>query len=196
MKRYATADPHFGHANIIKHCGRPFSSVEEMDQVMIDNINEVVMPKDELYVIGDFAFRGAKPKDYLDRINCKKVILILGNHDLGDNSDFYKVYPYLELKKTELENEEGRKLNIVLFHYPMRSWNWSFHGSYHLFGHVHNNKHYDKPRELSLNVGVDCHNFKPLSFEEIHKIMKNKDWKNPKMIRNRSMTENYGGTSD
>ena len=46
MKYFFTSDSHFHHANIIKYCNRPFSSVEEMNQVMIERWNEVVKPDD------------------------------------------------------------------------------------------------------------------------------------------------------
>ena len=52
-----------------------------MDQVIIDNINNIVGCKDELYILGDFCFKGKKPIEYRARINCQKVHLILGNHD-------------------------------------------------------------------------------------------------------------------
>ncbi|MBL8880695.1 MAG: hypothetical protein JNG88_16400 [Phycisphaerales bacterium] len=52
-----TADTHFGHANIIKHCRRPFASVEEMDETLLRNINARVGRSDTLYHLGDFALR-------------------------------------------------------------------------------------------------------------------------------------------
>ena len=56
MSTFFTSDHHFGHAKIIEYCKRPFSSVEEMNQVMIDRWNEVVGPDDHVYHLGDFAF--------------------------------------------------------------------------------------------------------------------------------------------
>jgi len=32
---FFTADLHFGHENIIKHCNRPFKSADEMDAMLI-----------------------------------------------------------------------------------------------------------------------------------------------------------------
>ena len=53
---YFTADLHLGHANIIRHCGRPFASVEDMDRCLIDNWNRRVRPEDTVYILGDLMF--------------------------------------------------------------------------------------------------------------------------------------------
>ena len=78
---FFTADLHLGHANIIKHCTRPFLSSDEMDDYLISVWNSRVCSNDNIYIIGDFIFRSVKsPEDYLKRLNGKKH-LILGNHD-------------------------------------------------------------------------------------------------------------------
>ena len=51
---FFTADEHYGHVNIIRYCGRPFSSVEEMDQELIKRHNAVVGPEDTVIHAGDF----------------------------------------------------------------------------------------------------------------------------------------------
>lgn len=48
------ADFHFGHANIIRFCSRPFSTVREMDQAILDRLNASVKTNDILYFLGDF----------------------------------------------------------------------------------------------------------------------------------------------
>ena len=56
-RTFVIADPHFGDPNIIKFENRPFPSVEEMDQTLIDNWNyRVEEPDDTVYVLGDFSF--------------------------------------------------------------------------------------------------------------------------------------------
>ena len=56
---FFTADLHLGHKNIIRHCSRPFSSVGEMDAAIVAQINSKCGANDTLWVLGDFAFRGA-----------------------------------------------------------------------------------------------------------------------------------------
>ena len=50
---YFTSDLHLGHANIIRHCNRPFSSVVEMDETLIKNWNMRVHPDDTGYVLNE-----------------------------------------------------------------------------------------------------------------------------------------------
>ena len=66
--KYYIADTHFGHENIMKHCNRPFDSVEEMDKTIIKHINEIVGPGDDLYILSDFCHWNqqiADPVEYL-----------------------------------------------------------------------------------------------------------------------------------
>jgi len=67
---------------------------------------------------------------------------------------------------------------IVLFHYSLREWNASHWGTYHLYGHSHGTLE-DLSNSLSFDIGVDCHNFYPLSYKEVKSIMRKKDWKPP-----------------
>ena len=52
---FFTSDTHFNHKAIISYCSRPFESVEEMNDRLIDNWNQVVKPNDTVYHLGDFA---------------------------------------------------------------------------------------------------------------------------------------------
>lgn len=53
---YYTADLHLGHANVLRHDGRPFASVEEMDQDLMENWNRRVTDRDRIYIGGDLIF--------------------------------------------------------------------------------------------------------------------------------------------
>lgn len=156
---YYTSDTHFGHRNIIRFCNRPFATAEEMDEEIIRRWNSRVTSDDIVFHLGDFAFRNAKAtQNYLDRLNGEKH-LIWGNHDSPSTKKapgWFSSQQYLEIK------DQGHP--VILFHYPMLSWNKRFHGSLHLFGHVHGTV---PGRENSWDVGVDCTNFYPVTLDEL-----------------------------
>jgi len=78
---FFTADSHFGHANIIKYCNRPFNSVDEMDETMVRRWNSVVEPSDVVYHLGDFALcKNGYAKNILNCLN-GKIYLCRGSHD-------------------------------------------------------------------------------------------------------------------
>lgn len=80
-KIFYISDTHFGHKNCIKFDNRPFETVEEMDQTLIDNWNKKVSDEDTVYIIGDFIYRSGNTFEwYLKQLKGKKI-LVSGNHD-------------------------------------------------------------------------------------------------------------------
>lgn len=154
-----TSDQHFSHSNIIDYCNRPFDDVNEMNEEIIDRHNEVVGPNDTVYNLGDFAFfRNADITEWIDLLNGKQVF-IKGNHDKWLGAD--ELPQILEITPRV---KNGHKQKVIMCHYPLASWNGSFHGSIHVFGHCHGNY---EPKGKSLDVGVDCWDFYPVSLEQI-----------------------------
>jgi calcineurin-like phosphoesterase family protein len=160
MAHIFTSDLHLGHANIISYCSRPFSNVDEMNQVIIDRWNEVVGPADTVWCLGDFAFLRADPKTLrrlFSQLQGSKH-LIAGNHDgksvreLGWSS----VRDYAEIVVD--------KTRIVLSHYSMRTWNGMRHGSVQLYGHSHGAL---PGTAQCVDVGVDAWDFRPVTWPQI-----------------------------
>ena len=82
METFFTCDTHFSHANIVKYCSRPFSSVSEMNQEMIARWNAVVGAEDTVYHLGDFAMvKAYEWPAILKQLNGSRKILIRGGHD-------------------------------------------------------------------------------------------------------------------
>jgi calcineurin-like phosphoesterase family protein len=163
MNTFFTADTHLGHSAIIRFCSRPFSNVEEMNEIIIKNWNLKVKPKDRVYIIGDFAF-GSREKilNYTRRLSGHKI-LIVGNHDnIGQPSS----YGFAE--KYQLLTAKINGTYITMCHYAMRIWERSHYDSWHLFGHSHGTL---EAMGKSWDVGVDNNGFAPLEFEEVKKIM-------------------------
>ncbi|WP_108867399.1 metallophosphoesterase family protein [Aquimarina aquimarini] len=175
-----TADTHFGHKNILDYTNRSFSSVDEMDEVLIENWNDKVYPDDEVYHLGDVGLCSPnKLKKILERLN-GKIYLIKGNHEKSAEAckdRFEWIKDYYELIMPDPDGFKEQQL-VVLFHYAMRVWQASHHGTYHIYGHSHGELS-DDPNALSFDVGVDCHNYGPINYQDIKKIMKNKNWTKP-----------------
>lgn len=146
-KVFFTGCTHFDHANIIRLADRPFGSVDEMDDVLVQNWNKVVKPNDEVFHLGDHTY-GVVDGNQLERmtfwnerLNGRKH-LILGNHDTCStwnedghltrnfiNFGFSSINRYLDLKRN------GKR--FILFHYPMEDWDGRYKGSIHLHCHTH-----------------------------------------------------------
>lgn len=179
---FITSDTHFGHSNICvgtsawsdKSGCRPFNTVEEHDKVILDNINSAVKEDDILYLLGDFTVgtkSGSLKLDkadayvyYRNQIRCKNIIYIRGNHSLSrDKLQIINVFSYVndyyELKY------KGRL--IVMFHYPIHSWNSMSNGSYHLFGHEHSGR----IRGRSRDIGVDGNNYQPYNLDDVVNLL-------------------------
>ncbi len=164
-----TADFHFGHNNIIRYCNRPFRSVEEMDQTILDRLNASVKANDILYFLGDFCIGSkAKALEHRKQIRCKKIFAVPGNHDKQVRKLTDEFSWFSNLAEISIHGQP-----IVICHYAMRVWNRSHHGAWHLYGHSHGNLP-DTPTSLSMDVGVDTHDFRPWHFDEISLLLTEK----------------------
>lgn len=171
-KIFFTSDTHFWHKNIIRYCKRPFSSVEEMNEALIENWNNKVPPDGIVFHLGDFCFAGAdKIKELTSRLN-GNIILIKGNHDhlsKGMQSLFYHTSYEMSI--------EIDKHRIYLNHYAFLTFAGASNPNpvIQLFGHVHSGTNCggsDKGRLKYLfpsqyDVGVDNNNYTPVSWEEV-----------------------------
>lgn len=167
---YFTADTHFGHANIIKSCGRPFADVEEMNEAMIAAWNERVTENDTVYIVGDMFFLCKDVESILNRLRGKKS-LILGNHD-GEWKKKVDLPKYFVSVDKYLEISDGQHA-LTFYHYPLLDWQHK-KNAYMIHGHIHANTNDDYfplllTRDRVLNAGVDINGFRPVTFDELVK---------------------------
>lgn len=161
-KTFFTADQHYGHANIIRFCSRPFSSVQEMDETLILNHNKVVSKGDLVIHGGDFSLHSKREfvqKKYISRLNGEHIFLE-GSHDKWLKGSISRQIFLLKVK-------EINQL-IVVCHYALHVWPKSHFNSWHLYGHSHGRL---TLHGKSHDIGVDSNNFTPLSLEQIVEIM-------------------------
>jgi calcineurin-like phosphoesterase family protein len=170
-----TSDTHFGHTKILEYEkeARPFNSVEQMNECLIDRWNSVVRPCDTVYHLGDFCF-GRRNIEIAAKLNGKKN-LILGNHDTYAIGDYLKYF-----------NKVFGALywhNCVLTHIPVHPDNLGTRAWLNIHGHLHSHNvkqswegGWKNPQAANilghdlnyLNVSVEQNNLYPFHSDEIY----------------------------
>ena len=154
---FFTADEHYHHKNIIRFQNRPFDNIIQMNERLIENNNAIVRQDDTVYHLGDFCFGGKQQVNKIvDRLTGNHIF-IRGSHDSWLRNDKMII-------EISIENQD-----ITLCHYAMRTWRKSHFGSWQLHGHSHGNL---PPEGKQLDVGVDTHDFTPVSWEMVKQLMK------------------------
>ena len=191
---WITSDTHYSHTNLCLSTTkwdvsterrldavRNFPSLEDMNETLVTNINNHVNPNDWLIHMGDWSFGGfEKVQEFRDQINCKNIVLMLGNHDhhIFNNEKnvrklFSHVAHYEELKVTK--SEKHKPETLVLCHYPIISWNGMRKGSMMLHGHQHLKRDDRFGEGRRMDVGIcGSPEFRPYHIEEIFAILKDR----------------------
>jgi len=187
MTIWFTSDTHFGHKRIIELCNRPFRDVDHMNEVMIERWNNVVMPNDIVYHLGDVALGSiADSLPLVGRLNGYKI-LVPGNHDRifsGESAkhrerfwpEYMKVFQAIVPEWSTLWFQNQL---IDLCHFPYRgdSQENDRHidkrpvdeGNPLVHGHIHNKRRIDG---RMFNVGVDVNDFRPVHEDVIREWLK------------------------
>lgn len=166
---WVISDTHFNHKNILNFTDfsdkkvRDFSSVEEMNEIMIERWNECVKPGDKIYHLGDVFFG---PKEWIEanwhRLNGKKR-LIVGNHD---------DIPYIVEKRMFEKVDMWRmfsEFNILLTHVPIHESTlgerrFKDRPMINIHGHIHSNP---SPSPLHRCVCVEHTDYRPINIDEL-----------------------------
>lgn len=181
---FIISDWHFNHFNCLSFkCAdgtpvRDFSSVDEMNETMIERHNAVVKPQDKVYFLGDAYFHATKKSGpladistLLKRLN-GTLILIPGNHD--DVWDPVLMQRFSKAYQWRMMPELG----ILLSHEPLHQSNMrrgpdnniSYLANIH--GHIHQNDSPIDEKVKYINVCVEKTNYTPLHMDEVLKLAK------------------------
>lgn len=156
---FFTADQHFDHGQIIRHCKRPFPSVEEMNDCLLEKWNEVVGPFDTVFFLGDLVYgKGSRSITYwLDRLN-GKIVFIRGNHDKMSDP-----VPFLDFAQITYKEHTFKLCHCPQHMELLAGWT--------ICGHKHNNDTKKYPfingQTRVINVSVELTDYSPVSIEEI-----------------------------
>lgn len=191
-KSFISSDLHFNHKRIIEFCPESrghCESIHDMNHAIIRNFNSVISEEDTLYLLGDIGFGDVGSCiDLIRQLNGQKV-WIHGNHD----RKFWVSEEYHDAKesmriiedtpyKTIWHKLDGVKRFIVMFHFPIETWEQKHLGAIHLHGHLHSRTQDIVQRRM--DVGVDGNALMPYNLDTVVKTLA----KIPKP------TEDYHGT--
>lgn len=188
MGLFFTSDTHFGHKFILTAGeGRPFASIEEHDEALVENWNSVVGPDDTVVHLGDVVM-GTRTENLqiIKRLNGTKI-LIPGNHD------------YVSAVEKESRRERYMPIygevfdrilpdiviigSVAISHYPpaeipdhgeedryphMRPPSYS-NTILFIHGHTHQTDTitYLPGGRMAVSVGVDANDWRPVPIEEL-----------------------------
>lgn len=173
---FITSDEHIGHQRILTLVPRPFKTVEENREIIIERHNKKV-PNSPGYLtvhVGDMMWHTLTVEEatqYINRLHGKHA-LIYGNHDqrIEESPELQKLFVWIVGKDKDSGTKilHWNKQTLVVCHYAMRVWHRSHRGSWHVYGHSHNAL---PGLGKSFDIGVDGHNYEPWSMEEIEAKM-------------------------
>lgn len=185
-----TADLHFGHANIIKYCNRPFKDVDHMNVGLMERWNSLVGKNDIVWILGDFALSWTQTKKWGPLLNGFKI-LVPGNHDrcwkspekwIDQYRDEADILVANRWQRIDLPYATDRKIPntprilVDMSHLPRTSHdarNLKYHmpdelGLWLLCGHIHDRW---RIKDRQINVGVDVWDCNPVSEEYLIALM-------------------------
>ncbi len=163
---FFTSDLHLNHLKCAQ--SRGFNTEEEHDEEIIKNWNEVVKPKDTVYILGDVLFKPSNSIPMISRLNGIKH-LVIGNHEHHNISRyspyFSKIQAYMDYSKNGV--------NFILSHIPIRKEDVLDRWDINLHGHLHK-KNGKAPKPIDscyFNVNIELHNLRPIDFASLNEMI-------------------------
>lgn len=118
---------------------RPFATVEEMNQYILERGNAKINNGDTVYILGDMAMRGKNSALLALVAQLKgKKILFRGNHDDLSDYRYQRLFEEITDYREIADSFDGKTYKLCLMHYPILMWNGQHRGSILLYAHTHN----------------------------------------------------------
>lgn len=159
------SDTHFGHANIIKYCNRPYNH----NTLMLDAWRSIVKPDEYVLHLGDVTIWHTRHAYWAEQVKHLpgKKFLILGNHDEQWSVRQWRNIGGFTVTDPFVWTPDNWQARILFSHEPgMPSGKWE----YNIHGHTHNHKPfgaYERLQSTYYNVSIEGMDYKPVRVGEI-----------------------------
>lgn len=179
-KIFFTSDLHFNHNREFIFNERGFSSINEMNEAIVNNWNNVVEDNDDVYVLGDLMLGGSEGSEtgvnLIKRLN-GRIHIVIGNHDTDRRIELYKTIPSV-VSVSHAERLKWNGYHFWLSHFPANTSNLEKETlkqvTINISGHTHSKSKFYKDIPYIYNCAVDAHDCTPVSVEEVIKDIKEK----------------------
>lgn len=153
---FVISDTHFGHKKILEFepLLRPFASIEEHDETLVERWNDVVRHKDTVWHLGDVSF--SKDISILGRLNGRKM-LVMGNHDTHPAEEYLKYFDKLI--------GAVRMHGYIFTHIPVHTREIASRFKGNIHGHLHAQA-MDDHRYRCVSV-EQCPNLAPMLLDQV-----------------------------
>lgn len=165
MKIFVTANQQFGRVNAIKKYDRPFSSLEEMNESLIESWNSIVSKEDRVYVLGNFAWDPETAEAVVSALNGNIIVLpgefdkameeIDGIHDTLSNVEY-----------APFDVEHIYEIGASISYWPLLEWPLKSKGIPSVIGYPGNSHMTDHKRNV-INCNCDLWDYKPVEVSKI-----------------------------
>lgn len=151
---YYISDLHIAHENALRFDNRPYENIDQMNEAIIHNWNNTVLPGDTVYILGDFIWqKEALWCNWLDQLQ-GQMVLIRGNHDPKSFSQATKRH-FQDITEYKEITDTGR--HVIMCHYPIPFHKGTYdEKTFMLYGHVHNTREYTFLKELQQKIRCNC----------------------------------------
>lgn len=175
---YVTSDWHLHHANLVQGgriATRPFRTVSEMNECIVENINATCKPTDKLWMLGDVTLMRTDPEVWLGickRIRVPLEYLFVGNHDHYDPWDYDRHAGFQHIVASLTSHK------CLFSHVPIHPSQF-YRFKAHIHGHTHEklvpagagdvgmNLNGQRVDPRYINVCVETRDYKPVSLEQL-----------------------------
>lgn len=176
MRLFVTSNQQFGRPGALNAYKRPFASVEEMNQHLVQKWNETVNPEDTVFVVGNFAWDPEVAERVSGELN-GQIYVIPGEWDraIKDVADASGTYADgMKVQYMTIGIKELRTLGAVLTYWPMIEWPKKNKGWINFFGYP-NKKYPSDHTKRVVNVSCDNWDFKPVEVANIIRLYDDPD---------------------
>lgn len=164
MNRFVTANLQLGRPSSIEKHNRPFDTVDQMTEGLIENWNQVVGTGDLVYHLGNFAWDPKTAQTAISRLN-GTIWFIPGEIDA----------PLFELREKGMLPKNAtikdpimalEKMKATISYWPLKEWPRKSDGFWSLIGYP-GLGHRSNPKEKLINVATDLWSYKPQELQHL-----------------------------